>query len=142
MQQFLRIFNIALWALVLTLILQMFLPKPQVQQQVTEHVSLSIKSDHVVIPNIPQITVHNSSSGAMMIHGCEDITFSRNQILLSGIATEAPDFCEPLTVAPSSSAHLSLNPLHEIFAKLPGKYILTLKTEYGDRQLSFEVSEP
>jgi len=142
MQQVLRILNIALIALIITLVIQMFLPKPQSTVQMTENVALSIQKENVVIPNIPQITVHNTSSGVIEIQPCEDITFSRNQVVLSGIETEAPDFCHPLTIEAGKSERLTLSSLHAIFAKLPGKYILSLNTDYGQRQISFSLSEP
>lgn len=73
---------------------------------------------------------------------CSDISITIDSNPVSDIATATPDFCQTLTLAPEEKKVLPFNALYKVFAQLPGKYIITAKTPFGDRIVYVNTSEP
>lgn len=136
-----KILNIAFLALILTLILQMMMPKPQ-NAITSEGVYMSAQSSEITVPNIPKISLHNTSSWSVTINPCTDVTISVNSQPFQNIATAYPEFCTPLTVASGQVGLLNLNPLYKQFASHPGNYIITTKTPFGDRNIAIKLDTP
>ncbi len=81
----LRIFNIFIIAFLISLIFQyFFFPKPTLSVALPD-ITLSIEKSDIVVPNIPQVRVHNTTTGAVMIHPCDDISLSIDSKKLTGI---------------------------------------------------------
>ena len=87
-----------------------------------------MEKENIVIPNIPKVIVHNTTSGAIIVNPCQDVTITIDSRSLTGITDLAKDFCLPLTVEASSTKQISFNPLYQVFASQAGKYLITLKT--------------
>lgn len=81
----LKIFNIALVAFIITLMLQFFMPKQQTAQLTETGAYISVKKSNLVVPNIPIVTYHNNSSESVSFKPCEDMTLTVNSKPLDGI---------------------------------------------------------
>ena len=103
---------------------------------------MSVKSDSVVIPNIPVVSLKNTSTGTLSVHPCQEVTITVNSLPLVGMSGLAPAFCRTLSIPSGTEKELPLKELYPIFAKQDGKYLLTLKTQFGDRMVSFSVEKP
>lgn len=124
----LRILNIFIIAFLISLGLQYwFFPQPK-NTPIVQDIILSVESDSIVVPNIPKITVRNTTTGALTINTCQDITLSINSQQTTSIAKDYPDFCKIVSLSTSSGVTLSFEPLYKVFAGFPGQYIVTLKT--------------
>lgn len=139
--QLAKILNIAILALLITLVMQLFIPRPTPTVP-AEWAYLSIQESAVTIPNIPKISFHNVSSGAITLAPCSDITLSVNSAPLSKIEETYPDFCRPLTIAENSTAIINMNPLHRVFSSLAGTYIMSVQTDFWERSIAFTVEKP
>lgn len=137
----LRLINLFAIAFLVTLLVQYFLPKESTVP-VNANISISVEKDSVVIPNIPKISIHNTTSGAITIKPCDDIAISIDSRPLTGIRESASEFCTPITISGASVAHFSLNPLYKIFSSQPGKYLFILKTSLGEKPVDVDVSAP
>lgn len=139
--QLLRIINIALFALIITLILQMFISKPV--ENPTTGIFIRAEQSAVTVPNIPKITLFNQTDNEISINTCEDIKISRNSSLITGLEN-VENFCNNITVSPKSSTLIDLGPLHKMFASSAsvGKYIFTLNSNDGEKQIAFDVEKP
>lgn len=138
----LKIFNIALVAFIITLMLQFFMPKQQTAQLTETGAYISVKKSNLVVPNIPIVTYHNNSSESVSFKPCEDMTLTVNSKPLDGIPEKIWEGCHSVDIAPNSSHPLSLQPLYEVFANFPGQYILSVNTPFWDRVVTFSLEEP
>lgn len=94
----LRLINLFALAFLVSLMVQYwFFPAKNTTPVITD-VYLSVEKESIVIPNIPKITIHNTTTGAITIQPCIDISILYNSIPLTGIKESAPDFCSPVTV--------------------------------------------
>ena len=138
----LRILNLFAIAFLVSLLVQYwFFPKPTMTP-IFPDVYISVESENIVVPSIPKVTLHNTTTGAITINPCDDITLSLDSKSLTGIRETASGFCTPITVAPSQVQMVSFAPLYRVFATQPGKYIVTLNTPLGARSVAFTLSAP
>ncbi len=137
----LKILNIALVAFIITFALQLMLPK-ETAPQAASGTYISVQRSTVVVPNIPIVTYHNNSTGAVAVNLCEDMTLTVNSQPLVGIAEKMGSSCTPIHIEPNASANISLQPLYETFAKVPGQYILKMDTPFGERLVTFSLEKP
>jgi YidC/Oxa1 family membrane protein insertase len=138
----LRILNIFVIAFLISLIFQyFFFPKPS-PSVVIPDITLSVEKSDITVPNIPKITLHNTTTGVVMIDTCRDISISINSQPTKNIAETYPKFCQAISAPVWSGVHISFDPLYQVFSKLPGQYLITLKTPLGDRTTVFTLSPP
>ncbi len=138
----LRIINLFAIAFLISLAVQYwFFPRPTTTA-ILPDVYMSVESESIVVPNIPKITLHNTTTGAITINPCDDVSISIDSRPLAGIRETAAAFCTPIVVDSSKTAHLSFNSLYKVFSTQPGKYIITMKTSGGDRTVGFILSSP
>jgi YidC/Oxa1 family membrane protein insertase len=138
----LRILNIFVIAFLISLIFQyFFFPQPAPSIALPD-ITLSIEKSDIVVPNIPAITVHNTTTGSIVIQPCDDMTISINSKLLTSIRELASGFCTPLSIVASWSAMISFDALYKVFSTQPGNYVVTMKTSLGDRTTAFTLSSP
>jgi hypothetical protein len=124
----LRILNLFAIAFLVSLLVQYwFFPKPTVAT-ILPDVYMSVEKEGIVVPNIPKITIHNTTTGAIVINPCDDMSISVDSRSLAGIRSNASGFCTPVTVSAGQAHLISFDPLYSVFATQPGKYIITLKT--------------
>lgn len=124
----LRILNLFFIAFLVSLLVQYWFFPKQNTTPVLPDVYLSVEKDSIVVPNIPKITIHNTTSGSIDINPCDSISIAIDSRPLTGIQEMAPSFCAPVRVEANNTAPLSLNPLYQLFSTKPGKYILTLNS--------------
>ncbi len=110
--------------------------------QLTSDIVLSVKKDSLTIPNLPLIEILNTTATGITVNPCNDVTISVESKTLGDIQTVAPGFCTKIDVAGNGKATLSFWSLAQLIAKLPGKYIVSLKTPLWDRLVTFEESTP
>jgi hypothetical protein len=95
----LRILNLFAIAFLVSLLVQYwFFPKPNSTPVLTD-VYISVESDSIVVPNIPKITLHNTTTGSITVNPCTDINISVDSRALTGIRETAIGFCAPVTVS-------------------------------------------
>ena len=95
----LRIFNIFAIAFLVSLLVQYwFFPKND-STPVISDIYLTIETNDIVVPNIPKITLHNSTKESITIQPCNDINITIDSLPLSGIQDIAKNFCTPLTIS-------------------------------------------
>ena len=125
----LRILNLFAIAFLVSLLVQYwFFPKPSTTP-ILPDITISVEKDSIVVPNIPKVTIHNTTTGAIMINPCSDIKISADGVELTGIAEFSKNlFCLPLSISGGSMQQLSFNSLYPLFATKPGKYIVILNT--------------
>ncbi len=118
--------------------------KPHTNIVANKDVILTVQKDSIVIPNIPQVALVNNLTGSLLIKPCEDMSVSIDSkpLSFSGIQTEAPTFCNALTIMSGSKVLLPFSDLSKVFAQMSGKYIVTLKTPVGERIITFTSSPP
>lgn len=92
------------------------------------NIILSVKEDSLTIPNLPLIEVINTTATGINISPCDDIAISVDSSPLSDIRTVAPGFCTKFDVPANGKSTLSFESLAQSIAKLPGKYVVSLKT--------------
>lgn len=125
----LRILNLFAIAFLVSLLVQYwFFPKPSTTP-ILPDITMSVEKDSIVVPNIPKVTIHNTTTGAITINPCSDIKMSTDGVGLTGIAELSKNlFCLPLSISGGTMHQLSFNSLYPLFAAKPGKYIVTLST--------------
>ncbi len=134
---------IILYAFVLTFGFQYFFGgQKNTWTPIASDIILSVQKDSLTIPNLPHIEILNTTATGINVNPCDDVTITVNSTPLSDIRTVAPGFCESLSVAPSGKAVLSFASLAQSIAKLPWKYVVSLKTPLWDRLVTFEESVP
>ena len=139
----LKILNIALFALIIALLLQLIFPKPA-ENTTADGIFLKIESKSVVIPNLPKITVLNNTSETVNILPCENISLYRNSQKITKLSEEYPDFCKEIVVPAKSSEPLKFDALYKFFASTvsEGDYNLDLITENSENKIAFTVEKP
>ena len=137
----LKILNIALLALIITLVMNMFLPK-QNQTALPNDVTVVPQTRSVTIPNIPVINIHNTLSGAFVYNTCSNIEITQNSrpVNLQSLGMN----CHDVTVPANTTAKIDLSSLHELFANKAsaGSYIIRLNTGEIVREVPFTVENP
>lgn len=129
----LKVLNIFAIAFLVSLLVQYwFFPKPNTTTIPTD-IFLSIEKDSIVVPNIPKITLHNTTTGTITVNPCDEIIITINSLPLNGIKEIAPAFCNPITVNGTNMALLPFDSMYRIFSAQPGKYLITLKSSLGER---------
>jgi hypothetical protein len=95
----LRILNIFIIAFLISLIFQyFFFPKPTTSVSIPD-ITLSVEKSDIVVPNIPKITIHNTTTGSISIDTCRDISLSINSKQTTSIGQDYPLFCQTLSIA-------------------------------------------
>lgn len=138
----LRLLNIFAIAFLGSLLIQYWFFPVQKPASVIQDVFVSVESDSITIPNIPKVTIHNTTSGAITINPCEDITVSIDSRPLTWIRETAPNFCNPITVTAGTTALLPFDALYKLFSTQTGKYLVSMKTPSWDRTISIDVTLP
>ncbi|MBC7498239.1 YidC/Oxa1 family membrane protein insertase [Candidatus Gracilibacteria bacterium] len=138
----LRILNLFAIAFLVSLLVQYWFFPKQVTPPILPDVYISVESENIIVPNIPKITIHNTTTGAITVNPCDDITLSLDSKLVTGIRETAIGFCAPIIVAPSQIHLILFAPLYRVFATQPGKYVVTIKTPLGDRSIAFSLALP
>jgi YidC/Oxa1 family membrane protein insertase len=138
----LRLINLFAIAFLVSLLVQYWFFPTKTTNPILQDVYISVESDSLVVPNIPKLTVHNTTSGEVTINPCDDITITVDSRPLTGIREIAPDFCSGIIIASSSTTQIKFDSLYKVFATQVGKYIVTLKTNSGDRTVTFDLSLP
>ncbi len=138
----LRTFNLFMITFLVALLVQYWFFPQQTKQPLLSDIYLSVEKENIVIPNIPKVIVHNTTSGAITVNPCQDIIISIDSRSLTGITELAKDFCEPLIIASASTKQLSFNPLYQVFSSQAWKYLITMKTPLWDRTVAFGLSIP
>ena len=138
----LRLINLFVIAFLVSLMVQYWFFPTKSTTTVVPDIFISVEKESIVIPNIPKITIHNTTTGSISLNPCDDITITIDSRPLTGIKETAPDFCKLITVNSWSNLILSLNPLYKIFSTQPGKYLITMKTLSGDLAVSVDLSLP
>lgn len=85
----LRIINLFAIAFLISLAVQYWFFPKQNTTPVVQDIYLSLESDSITVPNIPKVTVHNTTSGAIIVNPCDDISLSIDSLPLSGIRETA-----------------------------------------------------
>lgn len=138
-----KLFNLFVFAFAASLLVQLIFFPPKDTKISQSEILLHIQDDTITIPNIPVIELINQSTGSIVINPCSDIKISVSTLgEIKNIAEDAPDFCNPVTIAPSETQEISFAPLYRLFAQQAGKYIVTLNTVYGERIVFFEAEKP
>ncbi len=136
-----KLFNLFLLAFIMSLSIQYLFFPPAKQQVQDTGILLSVKKDAVVIPNIPQIELSNTSSGSFVLNPCSDVSLNIDSITYN-MSGAAPAFCSPLEIVSGTKMILPFKELHQVFANKAGKYIITVTTPLGARTVSFEMEKP
>jgi YidC/Oxa1 family membrane protein insertase len=137
-----RYIIIALYALSFTLLFQYFFTNKQTEVKNTNDIILTIVDDTIVVPNSPSIEIVNHTMTGASFNTCRDITLSVDSRTIGNLSEWAPSFCQEIIVWAWEKKHIPLEELSTLLAKMPGKYILTLKTSTGDRTMVFDLSLP
>lgn len=138
----LKLLNLFILAFLLSLLVQYFFVPTKPTESLPVGAILSVKKESVVIPNIPVVSLKNTSTGTISINPCQEVTITVNSLPLVGMSGLAPAFCRNLSVASGMTKDIPLKELYPIFAKQDGKYLLTLKTQFGERMVAFSVEKP
>jgi hypothetical protein len=78
----LKMLNIFIFAFLISLLVQYwFFPKPNTQI-IDQGVVVSVDSDALVVPNIPKITLKNTSTGTINLSTCEHIRITIDSLPL------------------------------------------------------------
>lgn len=138
-----KLLNLFIFAFALSLLVQLVFFPPKDTSIAQSGVVLQIKDDSLTIPNIPIVEVINQSTWSVTINPCSDIKISIDTIWeVKNLATDAPDFCNQVYIAPNETKSIPFSPLYRLFAHQSWKYIVTLNTIYGDRIVFFESEKP
>lgn len=137
-----RYIIIALYALSFTLLFQYFFTNKQTEVKNTNDIILTIVDDTIVVPNSPSIEIVNHTMSGASFNTCRDVTLSVDSRTIGNLSEWAPSFCQEIIVWAWEKKHIPLEELSTLLAKMPGKYILTLKTSTGDRTMVFDLSLP
>lgn len=132
----LKFLNIAFLALILTMILQIFLPKPQTAIPENE-ISLTSPTKSVTIPTIPTIVINNKTTSDFVYNTCNNLELSANSNPV--VLNTFENFCQDVTVKPGMSEKINLTPLYKVFGQTPGQYIFSLKSGNISKNLVVEV---
>lgn len=95
----LRLINIFAIAFLVSLMIQFWFFPAKNTTPVLQDVYISVEKESIVIPNIPKITIHNTTTGAITINPCDDILITIDSRSLTGLKETTPDFCEPILIS-------------------------------------------
>ena len=124
----LKVLNIFAIAFLASLLIQYwFFPKTNTTTVPTD-IFLSIEKDSIIVPNIPKITLHNTTTGAITVNPCNEIFVTIDSIPLNGIQAIAPTFCNVISIPGNSIALLPFDSMYRVFSAQPGKYSITFKS--------------
>ncbi len=120
---------ILLYAFVLTFAFQYFFPgSKNTGTPTTADIVVSIKDDTLTIPNLPLIEILNTTASGLSIAPCDDMSITVNSAPIRDIETVAPEFCQKIDISAGTMKALPFSALAESIAKLPGKYIVSVRT--------------
>ncbi len=94
----LRLINLFAVAFLVSLLVQYWFFPQQSTTPVVADVYLSVVEESIVVPNIPKVTIHNTTSGSVTVNPCDEVSISIDSRPLTGIKETAPDFCKSVTV--------------------------------------------
>lgn len=137
----LKFFNILLFALILTMITQIWMA-PKVTPIAENSIALTTTADSVTVPNIPQITVHNTKTEDFAFNTCEHLSLVYSPATSANTIAFPSENCQEITVKAGSSHLLDLSFLHTSLSKLHGKYELKLSSGDIERKIDFSVERP
>lgn len=72
----LRLINLFAIAFLASLLVQYWFFPVKNTTPVLQDVFISVEKDSITIPNIPKITIHNTTSGSIVVNPCDDIVIS------------------------------------------------------------------
>ncbi len=137
-----RFLIVIIYALTLSLIVQyFFFPKTNQTALSSNDIILQVKKDAVTIPSIPHVELLNHTSSGFTLNPCKDLSITIDSKPLTDLE-KYPKFCEAKNITSGTSAVLPFSELYPVFANLPGKYVITIKTPLGDRTTFFEMETP
>lgn len=94
----LRLINLFAIAFLVSLMVQYwFFPAKNTTPIITD-IYISVEKEGIVVPNIPKITIHNTTTGSVIINPCDDVAISIDSRPLTGIKETAMDFCTPISL--------------------------------------------
>lgn len=138
-----RLLLVFAYAFILSFIVQyFFFPKETHTPLTSQGIILQTDKENIIIPNIPKIDVKNTGTGTFSFNTCSDLQIHVDSVPMSNIATEAPTFCEDITLGTGETRFLKMKELYKYFSHFSGKYTLTLVTPYGTRMVSVDVEKP
>lgn len=137
----LKIFNILLISLILTMILQMFIGSPT-KNIADNSIAITTTTPSVSVPNLPQITIHNTKSEDFSFNTCENLSLVYAPSTLSNAITFSESDCQDVTVAAKTSQLLNIDFLYKTFQAMQGKYELRLSVGDIQRKIDFSVEMP
>lgn len=125
-----KLLNIALLTLAFSLILQWSLGTKTTSVATSNTVYMEIEKDSTTLPNIPSVSVVNTTTGTISINTCADLSFFVNSQKIDGIGTteSTKNFCQTIDIGSNGKEKLPLQTLASIFAneKLTGTYVVKL----------------
>ncbi len=133
---------ILLYALAITFTIQYLFPPQKTTDIAIPNILIAVDKASIVIPNIPKVSIINTTASGFTLLPCRDLTLSIDSQPVTDIEKLAPGFCSKIEVGALKTEHISLGDLAKIFATKAGKYVFSLKTPIGDRLVTFDVSEP
>lgn len=138
----LRLINLFAIAFLGSLLVQYWFFPVKNTTPVVQDVFISVEKDSITVPNIPKVSIHNTTTGSIVINPCDDITLSIDSRPLVWIREMAPNFCSPITILAGTTSHISFDSLYKLFATQTGKYLISMKTPSWDRTISINVGLP
>lgn len=136
----LKFFNILLLTLIITLVMQLMIgPRPQ---NIAENsIALTTSSKTSTLPNLPAVTLHNTTDKDFVYNNCENITFIYSPATSANRLSPSAENCQDVTVAAKSTATIDLSRFSEIIIKnrLSGDFELQLSKDDVERKLSLTV---
>lgn len=136
MQQ--KLLNFLLVFFIVLLGLNMFLPSPTKNQTPVSGVFLKLGSQEYVSPNIPDLTVHNASSGAIAFNTCKDFKILKDYREISNLPAA---FCRDIRIDAGSQTGISLVSVAPLFSA-PGNFGYRLVVGKEEATASSVQSEP
>ena len=89
----LRIFNLFAIAFLASLLIQYWFFPAKTTIPVLSDIFISVEKESIVIPNIPKITIHNTTTSSIDINPCDDILITIDSRPLIGIKETTPEYC-------------------------------------------------
>ena len=72
----LRLLNLFAIAFLASLLVQYWFFPVKNTTPLVQDVYISVESDSITVPNIPKVTIHNTTSGTIVVNPCDDIKIS------------------------------------------------------------------
>jgi hypothetical protein len=119
-----RMLNALLAFFVFLLVFNIFLPQPKKDAVTSNAVTLRIASASLTVPEIPSVSVSNTTSGTVSFDTCKELEILKDY---RKIEIDAPfqAFCSQIELKAGETKNLDLSALSRLF-EIPGKYAFKL----------------